>query len=46
MSAEEKDVALSKHRFLIATKIISEETFLSLLEIPHTERGEKVNFPI
>jgi hypothetical protein len=42
MSTEEKDAALSKHRFLVQTKIISEELYRRILEIPQTDRGEEV----
>ncbi len=41
MGSEEKDVLLSKHRFLVQTKTISDETFSRISAVPINERGDE-----
>jgi hypothetical protein len=43
MSSEEKEAALNRHRFLVQTKVISEEVYDRIFEIPQAERGDEVS---
>jgi hypothetical protein len=45
MTSDEKEAALNRHRFLVQTKVISEEVYDRILQIPQADRGDEVSPP-
>ena len=43
MSEDEKEVVLNKHRFLVQTKIISDDMYTRISSIPQVDRIDEVN---